>query len=191
VLIKKRLLMQIRDQKALFIDLIFPLLLIIVGIILATTSFYTQGGVRELDAFAYPTPLYMTRNDQSYTLHTTGSEQVIGELFTDYIYAQNTQDITNGDVVSVNGAETNFLEQIIEYDSKLYNMRQGLNQDPIPTSYGQVYIDCMADDPKKGYVYQAVLDLNATSWSVVGNFASFLYPAFLRHYLEGETLLPQ
>jgi hypothetical protein len=42
VLLKKRVLMMIRDRKTLIIDLMFPLLLIFIGLFLTSTSYYKE-----------------------------------------------------------------------------------------------------------------------------------------------------
>ena len=64
-LLKKKLLMQLRDKKTLGIDTIFPVLLIIVGLALATISFIKDGPAREMTPFIYPSPLQMYYNKNS------------------------------------------------------------------------------------------------------------------------------
>lgn len=67
-LFKKKILMQVRDRKTLGIDTIFPILLIIVGLALATISFFKQGAAREMTPFLYPSPMKMYYNKNSTTL---------------------------------------------------------------------------------------------------------------------------
>lgn len=52
-LLRKKVLMQVRDRKTLAIDTIFPVLLIIVGLALATVSFFKNGVPREMTPFLY------------------------------------------------------------------------------------------------------------------------------------------
>jgi hypothetical protein len=65
VLLKKRILMQIRDRKTLTIDLVFPLLLIIVGIFLTQVSFFSETGERQMTPFLYPEPLNIWKNNEA------------------------------------------------------------------------------------------------------------------------------
>jgi len=53
-LFKKKILMQVRDRKTLGIDTIFPILLIIIGLALATINFIKDGPAREMTPFIYP-----------------------------------------------------------------------------------------------------------------------------------------
>lgn len=62
VLLKKKTLMQIRDKKSLCIDLVFPLLLILVGLFLATTNFYSESVSMEMTPKVYPQPVGMSEN---------------------------------------------------------------------------------------------------------------------------------
>jgi hypothetical protein len=51
---KKRFLMQIRDKKTLTIDTIFPIILILAGLALATISIFKDGVPREMSPYIYP-----------------------------------------------------------------------------------------------------------------------------------------
>ena len=55
-LTRKKVLMQIRDMKTLGIDTIFPILLIIVGLALATISLFKDGVPRNMTPYIYSTP---------------------------------------------------------------------------------------------------------------------------------------
>ena len=61
-IMKKKILMQIRDRKTLGIDTIFPILLIIVGLALATISFFKKGAPRDMTPFLYPSPMKLYYN---------------------------------------------------------------------------------------------------------------------------------
>ena len=68
MIIKKKLLMQVRDIKTLSIDLLFPIILILVGLVLATTEFFTQGGERTLNPMdIYPMPQNLFENNAPLT----------------------------------------------------------------------------------------------------------------------------
>lgn len=53
VLLRKKILMQVRDRKTLAIDTIFPVLLIIVGLALSTISFFVNGPIRAMTPSLY------------------------------------------------------------------------------------------------------------------------------------------
>jgi hypothetical protein len=59
-LVKKKLLMQIRDKKTMAIDTIFPIILILIGLWLATLSIYHDGAPRTVcpEAIYPPTTIY-------------------------------------------------------------------------------------------------------------------------------------
>ena len=59
-LMKKKLLMQFRDKKTLGVDLVFPIILIISGLWLATIAIFRAGITRSLQPYdLYPSnPIY-------------------------------------------------------------------------------------------------------------------------------------
>jgi len=62
---RKKLLMQFRDRRTLFVDLFFPNLLIIAGLWLSTIQFFKDGGVRSLSPFDLYEPSYIYYNTKS------------------------------------------------------------------------------------------------------------------------------
>ena len=69
-LIRKKLLMQIRDQKTLFIDEVFPVILIVAGLALATIQIFVPGPDRTLN----PSILYAEKPNIFY-YNTNAGEQ--------------------------------------------------------------------------------------------------------------------
>jgi len=54
--------MQIRDKKTLAVDTIFPILLVIIGLALATVAIFKEGAPRVMSPFIYPTPIELMYN---------------------------------------------------------------------------------------------------------------------------------
>lgn len=55
-IMKKKLLVQVRDMKTLAIDTVFPVLLIICGLALATIAIFKNGEARLMSPFILPGP---------------------------------------------------------------------------------------------------------------------------------------
>ena len=89
-LLKKKILMQIRDKKTLSIDTIFPVVLIIAGLALSTVAFFKDGVGREMTPFIFPTPLKFYYNDASQVIST---EADIQSFFEQGIKGQNASNI--------------------------------------------------------------------------------------------------
>ena len=68
-LLKKKMLMQVRDKKTLSIDTIFPIFLILAGLALSTIAFFKDGVARLENPFLYPAPLNLYWNKNSYSLN--------------------------------------------------------------------------------------------------------------------------
>ena len=64
-IMRKKILMQVRDKKTLGIDTIFPIILILAGLALSTVAIFKNGVSREMSATLYPTPLKIIQNSQS------------------------------------------------------------------------------------------------------------------------------
>lgn len=63
---KKKILMQVRDKKTLGIDTVFPVLLIVAGLALSTVAVIKDGQSREMNPLTiYPQPLYIINNQDS------------------------------------------------------------------------------------------------------------------------------
>jgi hypothetical protein len=90
-LFKKKILMQVRDRKTLGIDTIFPILLIIVGLALATISFFKQGAPRLMTPFLYPSPMDIYYNKESATI--TEESNIINEFMNTYWKGMNSSSV--------------------------------------------------------------------------------------------------
>ena len=69
-LFRKKFLMQIRDKKTLGVDTLFPILLIIIGLALATISIFKDGDPRDMTPSLYEQDkMYLMQNTNSLTLN--------------------------------------------------------------------------------------------------------------------------
>jgi len=94
-LFKKKILMQVRDQKTLGIDTIFPVLLILVGLALSTISFIKNGVSRDMSPFIYPGPFNFFYNGNSALVASTPE---LTTFFTDDWKGMNAS------VINLNGS---------------------------------------------------------------------------------------
>jgi len=89
-LLKKKILMQVRDKKTLGIDTIFPVILIVVGLALATITFIKDGPSRVMTPFLYPVPLQMVYNKNSALIT---DETIITDFMNDAFVAQDPTNV--------------------------------------------------------------------------------------------------
>jgi len=92
-MLRKKLLMQVRDSKTLSIDTIFPIMLIMVGFALATVSFFKDGPSRLMTPFIYPTPINLYYNSNS-SLIPEANFTDIQNFMTNDVKALNASAIT-------------------------------------------------------------------------------------------------
>lgn len=79
--------MQIRDKKTLSIDTIFPIILILVGLALATISIFKDGTPRELSPYIFPeSSLQLLYNQNSALITDTKTTETI---MNDWVKATN------------------------------------------------------------------------------------------------------
>lgn len=88
---KKKILVQVRDKKTLGIDTVFPVLLIVAGLALSTVAVIKDGQSREMNPVAiYPQPLDILNNQDSvYCNPTTGKITTIPTFIDENIIAPN------------------------------------------------------------------------------------------------------
>lgn len=132
-LLKKKILMQIRDKKTLSIDTIFPVILIIAGLALSTVAFFKDGQGREMTPFIFPSPLKFYYNEESQMLNT---DTEIVKFFDQAIKGQNASniEIVGGRQIKLEAGKV--LENAKQYDDQIFDSVQ---QDQVPT-YGQFYL---------------------------------------------------
>lgn len=65
--------MQIRDKKTLSIDTIFPIMLILVGLALATISIFKDGVPRDMSPYIYPVESLQQFYNQNSAFVTDGT----------------------------------------------------------------------------------------------------------------------
>ena len=103
-LTKKKILMQIRDRKTLAVDTIFPILLVVIGLALATVAIFKEGQPRVMSPLAiYPTPIPLMYNADAkhaqlddITRFINGSVRAAGPAhFVNYCPAQTSADAQN------------------------------------------------------------------------------------------------
>lgn len=84
---KKKFLMQIRDKKTLTIDTIFPIILILAGLALATISIFKNGVPREMSPYIYPVEsLQQLYNQNSAFIE---DDSIIKTIMNDWVKATN------------------------------------------------------------------------------------------------------
>lgn len=88
-IMKKRFLMQIRDKKTLTIDTIFPIILILAGLALATISIFKDGVPREMSPYIYPEEsLQLFYNQDSAFIDDDGTN-TIENIMNDWVKPTN------------------------------------------------------------------------------------------------------
>lgn len=79
--------MQIRDKKTLTIDTIFPIILILAGLALATISIFKNGVPREMSPYIYPVEsLQQLYNQNSAFIE---DDSIIKTIMNDWVKATN------------------------------------------------------------------------------------------------------
>jgi len=82
--------MQIRDKKTLGIDTIFPIVLIIVGLALATVSIFKDGVPRLMSPYIFnQVPMKLIYNTNSESLNGPENELLIKSFIEDNIVGKN------------------------------------------------------------------------------------------------------
>lgn len=196
----KKFLTQVRDKKTLGIDTIFPVLLILVGLALATISFFKDGPPRDMTPFLYGDKLNMIYNQESALMNTGLSNlpQLQAFMTDDWqalnstsISLESTVPITLKTVTTAPFVDTDLFSQLTQLDNALYDMVNPDSGDPHAPIRGQIYInslnDAIAIQGQQGY--SAVALVNSTSQEIPAAYGAFVHTAFLRHYLEANSLL--
>lgn len=89
-LMKKKVLMQIRDRKTLAVDTLFPIALIILGMYLATIVLLKSGVPRDMQPTSiYPDPIQLFYNKDSNQM-TNQTQMDTIKSFHDLIISKNT-----------------------------------------------------------------------------------------------------
>lgn len=83
---------QIRDKKTLGIDTIFPVILIIVGLGLATIKTFQDGQSRTMDSTIYPQPNYVYFNKNSFNTGDDFTEETLATFMTDAMFMNSTEE---------------------------------------------------------------------------------------------------
>ena len=173
--------MQVRDRKTLGIDTIFPILLIIVGLALATISFFKTGAPREMTPFLYPSPMQIYYNAESTSLTSaSGSEDITSFMNSQWRGINSTGvDIIEPSIPinTTKGIE----DQVSQLDEYVFDLVQN-GHAPM---YGQFFVNKLnkeVDGVKNGY--SSVLLLNATSQTIPGAWGAYAHEAILRDYLS-------
>mmetsp|Transcript_270 Transcript_270/g.475 ORF Transcript_270/g.475 Transcript_270/m.475 type:complete len:855 (-) Transcript_270:2340-4904(-) len=122
-LLKKKILMQVRDGKTLLIDTIFPIVLIFAGLALSTVAVIREGQERELSPFIYPATDGGLGQGIHNNLASTSLDEAAVKTFIDdvFIGENHKQDFQALSTVSVDTTGS-LSAQVKEYDSKVYDM---------------------------------------------------------------------
>lgn len=93
-ILRKKVLVQIRDKKTLGIDTVFPVVLIIVGLALATIKTFQNGGARTMSSALYPQPNNVYVNGNSYNTAKEGATLTsddINSFMTNYMFKDSNE----------------------------------------------------------------------------------------------------
>lgn len=97
-IMKKKILMQVRDMKTLVVDTIFPVTLIIFGMYLATVQVIKNGQSREMSVSGiYPAPINFIYNENSPNKGLGSGD--FGSFIQDNVVDQDTDSFKNGGVI--------------------------------------------------------------------------------------------
>lgn len=111
--------MQLRDQKTLLIDVLFPIILIIAGLALATIAIFTQGPTRDLSMNAlYPdieNTFYF--NENALEGSTVSQADVSGFLDRNFVQIDKDLYDLGASVAIVDGTpDNNITQQAVQFD---------------------------------------------------------------------------
>ena len=126
-LIKRKILVQVRDRKACLMDLLLPCVMIIGGLYITTLDLVSDSdSIRNLSAYDFPSQKFVHNaanfnqtNEDLETFFDNGFRSDIGSLWT----SEETLDLNTTE---------HFFDQIKDMDAHLYNQSEA--------SYGQFFV---------------------------------------------------
>ena len=110
-LLKKKLLLQVRDPRTLIIEIFFPIIFIFVGLALANVKVFKDGIPRLLSPSLFPQPSHLYYNSPSFKNEETDT------FVTDYF--EKGQWDTFGKF-KIDTVDTTYVQQISQFDDYLY-----------------------------------------------------------------------
>jgi hypothetical protein len=181
---RKKMLMQVRDKKTLGIDTIFPILLIIAGLALSTVAVIKNGKARSMSPAIFPAPVSFSNNLLSVFINpsTPGYETKISDFIDKSIITQSPNIYTraSGYNIKVDPNDLgDILGQVIQLDDQIFDQVQNEGVG----IWGSVYINNIKNTVGEPFIYSTVLLLNSTSQSVAGAYGAMMHTAFLKDYL--------
>ncbi len=166
MIIKKKILMQARDFKTLTIDILFPLVLIIVGLVLSTTQFYVIGDAVDLSPFSiYPTPNQLYINSKPLGTSDLRSDEIYR-----WLTSVSPNDFRNGGLISqpeVDLGQNNLINALKDYDEQIFTLKENRRSND-NRGFAEFYVNSI-DSP-----YDVVLLLNSSSIATVGSWSSYI-----------------
>ena len=166
MIIKKKILMQARDFKTLTIDILFPLVLIIVGLVLSTTQFYVIGDAVDLSPFSiYPTPNQLYINSKPLGTSDLRSDEIYR-----WLTSVSPNDFRNGGLISqpeVDLGQNNLINALKDYAEQIFTLKENRRSND-NRGFAEFYVNSI-DSP-----YDVVLLLNSSSIATVGSWSSYI-----------------
>lgn len=177
-ILRKKILMQVRDRKTLAIDTIFPVLLILVGLALSTISFFKNGQVREMTPSLYTNELEMIYNSNSALIGGDGIKNFMENNFR----AVNSSSISLMKSIAIE-KKAKVFEEAGQLDRAIFESVYEEGHQPY---FGQFYVQSLNERTRPPLFpsYRGILLVNATSQEIPAAFGGLAHVAFLRHFLN-------
>jgi hypothetical protein len=108
-LLRKKFFLQIRDQRTLIIEMLFPIIFIFVGLFLATIKPIKEGSPRYLSPEIMPTPSHLVYNDKipHPTMLDTKSEMISSE------FSESFWDMKQPVNIDFSKGDTNYTDMLV------------------------------------------------------------------------------
>lgn len=167
--------MLIRDPKNLFIEIFFPILLILGGLALSTVSIFFNGPSRDLSPSLFP------QNNIIYNLNSAvNTDTTITDFVTNFLM-QDTQDFAfdnRGSITITN--EDNIQDNANQLDDYIFSHRESYG-----TFYGNYYYHEL--DKSTG-TYSAIVYANTTAQDTCSAYGAQLVESLLQYHYDNPNL---
>ena len=167
-LLKKKLLLQVRDPRTLIIEIFFPIIFIFVGLALANVKVFKDGIPRLLSPSLFPQPSHLYYNSPSFNDEKTDT------FVTDY-FGKDLWDTFGPVVIDTKG--TTYVQQISQFDDYLYTKAQTIENG----LFGNYFYYKLNEAKDNKYVIFALI--NVTSQDALAAYGTYIHQQFLRDVL--------
>ncbi|TNV87329.1 hypothetical protein FGO68_gene5519 [Halteria grandinella] len=175
-LIKKKLLLQIRDPRTLIIEVVFPIAFIFLGLGLASVKVIREGIPRPLDISNFPQQsLYYNERVPSQNIL---SQPIVENYLQDQFITQRVSVPTDISKPS------SWMSMVSSFDDKVFEQRfiapGGF--------YGNYFLHELNEANKSQIQYSAFAMINATSQDAVAFYGAYLHQGLLRKMISNPKL---